>query len=206
VSFGTYARQVRNPALPYTRRVSALRSCVQLYRPIGFQATLSFLAEVAGPFQRDEAALLRALDALTTSRAGWLAEVCQYAETRRRAKRLGQRTPRPTDPNPNHFLGRWYGAARPAALHALRFWRQHRLPALLVVSDQVAEDLNSCVTAALASDGPLTLAQRQLLTATIDKLQTRVRSDLWHEDQRAYFRAWSLMIVARYVETAADSI
>jgi hypothetical protein len=79
VSFGTYARHVRNPELPYRRRVSALRSCVQLYRPIGFHATLSFLEEIAGPFQRDEMALLRALDALVASRAAWHAEQRDYA-------------------------------------------------------------------------------------------------------------------------------
>jgi hypothetical protein len=68
VSFGNYARQVRDATLPHGRRVSALRSCVQLYRPIGFHATFSFLAQVAGPYDCDEAALLRALDALVASR------------------------------------------------------------------------------------------------------------------------------------------
>ncbi|MET9301691.1 hypothetical protein ABZX66_20445 [Micromonospora aurantiaca] len=58
MSFSAFARRVRDPALPHQRRVSALRSCVQLYRPVGFEATLSFLEEVAGPFRRDEAALL----------------------------------------------------------------------------------------------------------------------------------------------------
>ncbi|PRX55837.1 hypothetical protein B0I32_12557 [Nonomuraea fuscirosea] len=55
MSFGAFARKVRDPALPH-RRVSALRSCVQLYRPIGFEATLSFLHAEAGPFRTDEAA------------------------------------------------------------------------------------------------------------------------------------------------------
>ncbi|MFG3422558.1 hypothetical protein ACIBTZ_24760 [Micromonospora sp. NPDC049460] len=47
MSFGAYARQVRDPALPHRRRVSALWSCVQLYRPIGLHATLSFLGTPA---------------------------------------------------------------------------------------------------------------------------------------------------------------
>jgi hypothetical protein len=82
VSFGTYARKVRDATLPYRRRVSAFRSCVQLYQPIGFDASLSFLEEIAGPFQRDEASLLRALDALTASREDWQAEVREYAAMR----------------------------------------------------------------------------------------------------------------------------
>lgn len=77
MSFSAYARKVRDPALPFRRRVSALRSCVQLYRPIGFHATLSFLQELAGPYQREEEALHRALDALTASRALRRAEACR---------------------------------------------------------------------------------------------------------------------------------
>lgn len=71
MSFGNFARKVRDPALPHQRRVSALRSCVQLYRPIGFEATLSFLHAKAGPYRTDEAALLRALAMLETSRSAW---------------------------------------------------------------------------------------------------------------------------------------
>jgi hypothetical protein len=127
VSFSVFARHVRNAALPYRHRVSALRSCVQLYRPIGFHATLSFPQKVAGPFERDETALLRALDAITASRAGWHAELRQYAADRRVAKRAGQRSPHPHHPNPNKGPRCWYGAPRQAALHALTFWRGKRL-------------------------------------------------------------------------------
>lgn len=124
MSFSAYARKVRDPTLPYRRRVSALRSCVQLYRPIGFHATLSFLEELAGPYERDEAALLRALDALAASRALRNAEAQRYAQARRAAKRLGHRSPRRGDPHPAERFGYWYGAPRQAALHALRYWRR----------------------------------------------------------------------------------
>jgi hypothetical protein len=201
MSFGTYARKVRNAALPYGRRVSALRSCVQLYRPIGFHASLSFLEEIAGPFQRDEASLLRALDALTASRAGWQADVRQYAAMRRQAKRRGQRSPRPKDPNPSKSPGHWYGATRQAALHALKFWRRGRLPALLEPPDQLTENLNSCVVASLDSGGPLTPEQRRMLTDCVAELQ---RPDLYGSDPVAYFRARDLLTVARLAETAAD--
>jgi hypothetical protein len=109
MSFNNFARKVRDSALPYPHRVSALRSCVQLYSPIGFHATLSFLTEQAGPFPRDETALLRALDLLEISRAAWQAELREYATQRRQSKQRGQRSPRPTDPNPSH-PDRWYGA------------------------------------------------------------------------------------------------
>src|ERR1700754_4842819 len=178
MSFGTYARRWRDAALPYGRRVSALRSCVQLYRPIGFHASLSFLEEIAGPFQRDEASLLRALDALTASREAWQADVGRYAAMRRHAKSHGQRSPRPTDPNPDHSPTYWYGAPEQAALHALKVWRGRHLPALLSQSDPLVENLSSCVAAALDSGGALTVEQRQMLTDCTAGLQQRMQSDL----------------------------
>jgi hypothetical protein len=204
VSFGTYARKVRNGALPYGRRVSALRSCVQLYRPIGFHASLSFLEEIAGPFQRDEASLLRALDALTASRDRWQADVREYAAMRRQAKHRGQRSPRPKDPNPSKFPGHWYGATRQAALHALKFWRRSRLPALLKPSDQLTENLNSCVVASLDSGGSLTPERLRMLADCVAELQ-RQQPDLYGSDPVAYFRARDLLTVARLVEIAADA-
>lgn len=120
MSFGTYARTVRDGSEPYGRRINALAGCVQLYRPLGYLATFGYLNEVAGPFRRDEAALLRAMDALTTSRGLWLAEVDAYASLRRKAKRLGWRTPRSADTNPSPPAC-WYGDARRAAIFALGF-------------------------------------------------------------------------------------
>jgi hypothetical protein len=206
VSFGTYARNVRDATLPYGRRVSALGSCVQLYRPIGFQASLSFLEEIAGPFQRDEASLLRALDALTASRTAWKSEVRAYAEMRRQAKLRGQRSPRPQDPNPYRGPRHWYGAAREAALHALRFWRRRRLPALLTPPDELAERLNSCVVASLDSAGRLTPEQRQMLTDCVAELRRRQGDPgLFTSDPVAYQRLRDLLTVARFVEIAADA-
>src|SRR5690606_23852767 len=103
--------------------VSALRSCVPLYRPIGFNATLSYLETKAGRCQRDEAALLAALDLIEDSRAVLRAELQAYATERREAKRQGRRTPRAGDVNPNQqFRWYWYGAPREAARHALWYW------------------------------------------------------------------------------------
>jgi hypothetical protein len=205
MSFSAHARHVRDSGLPHRRRVSALRSCVQLYRPIGFEATLSFLAELAGPFHRDEAALLRALDALDASRSVRRAAFDRYAVARRAAKRGGQRSPRPDDTNPHQLHDYWHGAPRPAALHALTFWRRRRLPALLASADPLAGPVEAVAAACLAGQGALTPADRWQLTATGESLRERLRGDLWHDDQPAYFRTRDLMQVLRYVDVAAEA-
>jgi hypothetical protein len=127
VSFTVFARHSRDAALPLFRRVSALRSCVQLYRPLGFNATLTFLHETAGPHDRDEHALLRALAMLEQSRTGWHAHLGRYAADRAVAKHHGHRSPRLDVPNPNGRPPIWYGAPGPAAVHALAHWRRQRL-------------------------------------------------------------------------------
>lgn len=107
MSFGNFARRVRNPQLSYGHRVSALRSCVQLYRPLGFQATLRLLTDEAGSYRQDEAALVRAVEVLEASRAAWQAEVKEYARRRRAEKARGHRRPHPADTNPYHPT-HWY--------------------------------------------------------------------------------------------------
>ncbi|MFG3300792.1 hypothetical protein [Micromonospora chersina] len=204
MSFGTYARKVRDRSLPYGLRVSALRSCVQLHRPIGFHATLAFLEEVAGRFQRDEDALLKALDAIEASRAQWHSDMRDYAHRRRQAKQRGRRIPPAQDRNPNGFPPIWYGAARSAALSALRYWSRRRLPALRVTADGAGNTVDVLVAAALSSGGDLTSEQRQLLVLAVAELEGRMRPDLWSDDPVAYFRARDLLKVARLMETASD--
>ncbi|MER5891640.1 hypothetical protein [Streptomyces sp. NPDC001876] len=109
MGFTTFARKVRDSSLPYGHRVVSLRSCVQLYRPIGFEATVSCLAHKAGPFRTDEGALLRALGVIEAGRAAWQLELRAYAEERAGAKRRGLRTPGPRERNPNS-PEYWYGA------------------------------------------------------------------------------------------------
>ncbi|GAA2636687.1 hypothetical protein SMC26_16080 [Actinomadura fulvescens] len=200
MSFGNFARKVRDPALPYRRRVSALRSCVQLYRPIGFHATLSFLQAKAGPFHADEAALLRALAVLEASRSAWHAELRAYAVTRRQAKQRGERSPHPGDANP-YTPTLWYGARREAALHAVRFWHQRRLAAL-ITDDGPSQDLRECVQMCLDANGHLTPAQRQLLSHCTDQLTARLQPALWADDRAAYFRTRDLLTVAWHLEVA----
>ncbi|MBA9005354.1 hypothetical protein [Thermomonospora cellulosilytica] len=50
---------MRDRALPYGRRYTSLRCAVGCYRPLGFNATWSYLS-TAGALRSDEKALLRA--------------------------------------------------------------------------------------------------------------------------------------------------
>ncbi|KAB1914617.1 hypothetical protein [Micromonospora sp. AMSO31t] len=204
MSFGVYARKVRDRSLPYGLRVSALRSCVQLYRPIGFQATLGFLEEIAGPFQRDEDALLKALNAIEASRAEWHADMRDYAHRRRQAKQCGQRIPPVQARNPNGSPPIWYGAARSAALSALRYWSRSRLPTLRVTAHDAGNTVDVLVAAVLSSGGDLTSEQRHLLVLAVAELEGRMQPDLWSDDPVAYFRARDLLKAAYLVETASD--
>ncbi|MGI5270970.1 hypothetical protein ACQEUU_17580 [Nonomuraea sp. CA-218870] len=172
MSFGTYARKARDPALPFRRRVSAFRSCVQLYRPLGFQATLSFVESRAGRFQRDEAALLRALDLVEASRAAWHAELQAYATRRREAKERGRRSPRAEEANPNiQVRWYWYGAPREAALHALRLWRRRHSPGPAPAADPVLLEISECVSECLDLGGVLTDARRDRLRARVNEIE-----------------------------------
>jgi len=122
MSFGTFARKVRDPARPFALRVRALCGCLERYHPLGFETTFGYLEHLAGPLRRDESALLKAVEALSASRTVWLAEVSAYADRCRAAKRLGERAPRPAEANP-HRPDRWYGDPRAGALFALDHWR-----------------------------------------------------------------------------------
>lgn len=68
MSFGTYARRVRDSGLPYGARYRALRCAATRYMPLGFHATWAFITGKAGNVRADEAALLRALEVLEDSR------------------------------------------------------------------------------------------------------------------------------------------
>jgi hypothetical protein len=205
VSFGTYARKVRDAALPFGRRVSALRSCVQLYGPIGFNNSLSFLEEIAGRYQSDEAALLRALDALVASRAQWHVVLEAYAQTRRAAKLRGQRSPRPDDPNPNR-LDRWHGDARRAALHIVRK-ELAELAARVGREGPSSEEmaLRELVSSIDPAQGQLSPDQRDLLSAVTASLHTRLSPELSHDDQAAYVYVRRLLRLAELLDTVIGS-
>jgi hypothetical protein len=197
MSFAVQARRIRNTDLPHPQRISALRSCVQMYHPLGFHATLSFLEQLAGRYEKDEQALQRALTVLSASREQWKKAVTEYAKTRREAKSRGERTPRRTDPNPNHTPPHWYGAARYGALHALAF-RQFR-GLLPPADDDVAADVRTLVAHTLSSGGDLPPADCELLTDLTAELQRRARTTRGE----AGMRALHLCQVAQFIAVAS---
>ncbi|WP_433413105.1 N-acetyltransferase family protein [Microtetraspora malaysiensis] len=79
MSFGTYARRVRDRNLPYGARYSALRCAVERYMPLGFNATWAYITGRAGNVRTDEAALICALDVLEVSRKARQAELAEFA-------------------------------------------------------------------------------------------------------------------------------
>jgi hypothetical protein len=162
VGFTERARRVRDGQLAHGRRVAALSSCVGLYHPIGHRATLSFLGELAGPYQHHESALLRALEALEASRAVWREEVASYINARVRQKRLGRRVPSAGDPPPSSMGGHWYAStpdvSRRAALHALKLWERDLRP------DSANQELRSIVRCCIATGGRLTDEQLDIVS------------------------------------------
>ncbi|MFD3994188.1 hypothetical protein [Streptomyces sp. NPDC058583] len=119
MSFGTYARRVRDERVSAVRRYRALRCAVSEYGPLGFHATWAYLAATAVPapdLRRDTAALLRALDILEASRAARIEEIAVFAARRRVEKAAGVRVPRSGDPLAPPWRPRWPGGAGPSRL------------------------------------------------------------------------------------------
>jgi hypothetical protein len=168
-----------------------------MYRPLGHHATLSFLEQLAGRYQKDEKALLRALDVLIASREQWKQAVDDYAKLRTAAKARGERTPSPRDPNPCHFPPEWYGAARYGALHALAF-RQFR-DLLPHAYDDTASDVCALVSRTLTSGGELTADERELLADLAVEVRRRVNT----AKGEAYAKALCLRQITRFIATAA---
>jgi hypothetical protein len=197
VSFAADARKVKNPELPYPRRLSAFHSCVRRYNPLGFVTTLSFLEQLAGQYRDDEESLLRALAVLVDSREQWKRAVVEYAAMRRRAKARGERTPSRRAPNPSHAPAYWYGAARYGALHALAF-RQFR-GLLPPTKDDVAADVRRLVNRTLASGGDLRTDERELLSDLSAELRRRCRTT----NGAAGIQARALRQLTQFITTAA---
>ncbi|WP_297547882.1 hypothetical protein [Amycolatopsis sp.] len=175
MGFSERARRVRDGRLAHGQRVAALCSCVSLYHPIGHRATLSFLAELAGPYQRHEQALLDALDALEASRAVWRVEASGYVNSRARQKRLGRHVPPDGDPPRSRMGGHWYAAvpdvSRRAAVHALKLWERDLQPG------SANDEVRSIVRCCIATGGRLTA--EQLDTVSIRRTQDEAEDVRW---------------------------
>jgi hypothetical protein len=205
VSFSAFAHHVRDPDRWYGCRVRALRSCVQLYRPLGFEATLSYLREIAGPYEADPRALMRALDALSASRQGWIAHQRRYNAGRRAAKALGHRRTRRDEINPYRGPLVWYGAVRPAALHAIEFWQRRRLPRLVATRDPLAVRLGVLAETCRVAGGELSATARDGVEETAAALRDRLRrADSAGDPRTLYGETRNLLFLAHLVASAAD--
>jgi hypothetical protein len=200
MGFNNFARRVRDTSLPYGRRVVSLRSCVQLYRPIGFEATVGYLEATSGPFREDETSLLRALDMITESRELWQADVRGYAVLRAEAKRRGRRVPRPAEGNPLRPAF-WYGARREAALYALAHWlgrgsEEHR-------DDELGRAVARLAAVCVATGGALGEHEWDTLGACAVELERRVIPRRWQDARTRYYEARELRFAVHLMRTAA---
>jgi hypothetical protein len=195
VTFSREARRVRDASLPLSTRVAALRCCLRHYHPIGFEASFSFLRSMAGDVSRDPAALLLALELLTTSHAAWQADLHAYGVLRRRAKQLGHRVPHPSAPNPNR-PSHWYGARREAALHAVWFW----------YSKGASADVDvHCLAAALVERGRFTSSQRAMFDEVRVSLHERFAAVDGTRDLQTYSELRDSLAVVRQMAVAINA-
>ncbi|MEV6524814.1 hypothetical protein AB0M43_22920 [Longispora sp. NPDC051575] len=197
MSFNSSAAKVRDRDLPFRRRVGALHACVRFYAPLGHVVTLSLLTRLAGPYQKDEAALMRALDLLVDGRAARLRDQAAYAERRTAAKLAGRRVPTVGDRDPVQDLW-WHADPRGGALHALWYWRTKRFAHLTATGHPVVLDLRRLMDECLAT-GRLDPAGRRLLDGHVAALRRAESFDLGFGPLR------DLLTVARHLATADDS-
>jgi hypothetical protein len=206
MSFGVVVARTRDSSLPYAHRVASFRNCVSAYHPIGYEASLSYLQAKAGPFQYDEAALLRALELLIISRELWKEDARQYTARRLAEKRSGRRVPRAGEANPQ-WPAYWYGAPVEAAAYAVKHRR--RAMALrglsLPLDDRVVTELDSCLTAFVATAGQLDAEQWLLFSRCAAELKSRLTPEARDYDVMVYTRNKNLLDIARLIETAAKS-
>jgi hypothetical protein len=202
MSFGTYARKVRNPNLPLSRRVAALRSAVTIYQPLGWQATLSFLEQVAGRYQVSEPALLKAIDTLEESRRGWLSELHAYAGARRVAKAQGHRSPGAADRIPTRRPCGWHGPLRVAAsLHVLPLLRKR----MISPSHPCASEVEALVQVSLKRGGSLRSGHRATLATVTTRVGRSMRAAAQRRDHGAYHSAEQLLTMLRFIDAATHS-
>lgn len=178
MSFGTYARRVRDRDLPYGLRHSALRCAVSRYKPLGFHATWDFITARAGNVRRDETALLAALDLLEASRTAWHAELAEFA----RRRTIDKRHRRTVSVQEQRYLygWRWPGpdghAATVQTITAL--WKEHTRVGFPPVPAALKPDLvelDSTVAGIiwtyLRRDGNLNPAHRHLIKDCLTELR-----------------------------------
>jgi len=180
------------------QRVLALCRCAEKYSPIGFQATLDYLEEHAGPFRTDEDALLAATEMLRQAHSLWQHELRQYAARRRAEKRAGQRVPGPLDRNPN-ILQTWHGREQEVALFSVRRWRERT--GGQAVTDERERQLRALADRALTSE--LTDADLAALESVLRQADAEASLETYQADPSKYIRNRTIARVAHHVQVAA---
>ncbi|MDH6137491.1 hypothetical protein P3T37_006924 [Kitasatospora sp. MAA4] len=95
-SFHTHRARVHDADLPPYRRLSALRTCLEVFAPYGLRATYHHLvlsAQIPEDLARDPESLVRAVEELHAARQVWLSAQADYVQRRRAEKHAGQRQP-----------------------------------------------------------------------------------------------------------------
>lgn len=206
MSFNVEIRKVRDPARPYGARVIALAHCLEIYSPIGFQASWAYLeAKVGAIRSRDERVLLAAADLVESSRQTYLEELRAYAALRRRHKATrGQRSPHSAERTPFR-PARWHAAPVEAACFVLR-WRTR--PGGRAVRDVEAGEFDPGsgirrLTDEFLRAGSLTpgqLAELRTLSAALRPWFTR---EAYQADPRAYHDTHQVRRLADHLSVAA---
>ena len=193
MSFNVEARTVRDDALPFGRRVAAFARCLEHYSPIGFDATWAFLAHLCGDVRADPDALVAALGLLEQSRGVRAVEEQEYADSRRREKGEGRRTP-PAGATSPERPRRWHADPAGAAAFTLAWHRQRS------ATGRSAGELQRRAFMLLedAARGP---AERSdVALAELDALiALHYTSRQYAEDPRRYFQARQLGRLAEQV-------
>ncbi len=189
------ARKAESRSVFMGQRVLALCRCVERYSPLGFEATLDYLEQKAGPFRTNEDALLAAVAMLREAHSLWQQELRQHAEQRRSAKRAGQRAPRPADANPN-VLRTWHGRERDAALFAVRRWRDRTRDR--PVSDERERELRALADLAMASE--FSADDLADLESMLRHAATLATWETYQADPQEYFRGRTLSRIANHVQ------
>jgi hypothetical protein len=173
----------------------ALARCIEIYSPIGFQATWAFLQARVGDFRSDPQSMVSAVALLDESRRVRIEEELTYREQRREAKRLGHRTPPPAETSPDRPR-RWHAAPHEAARFVLD-WHRQRHDATGWSGDEVEQEVLRLLDLAADEQGAKGTAA---LADARQLLAPRLTRDHYQENPGSYYTARRLGALADHVQ------
>ncbi|GAA1979071.1 hypothetical protein [Catenulispora subtropica] len=202
MSFSCHAKRARDPEVPFAWRVSSVRSCVERYGPLGFHATLAFVASQVGPLRRDEATMLASLELLERSRQVWRREKEEFAALRKAEKAVGRRTLGSAVRNV-YRCDRWHADPQAGAAFAVGYWRRVRRPALMgAEGDPVVPDVDALVDAYCFGAASRDPAFATRITAVLGRIDGDRSFASWDADRVGFSRRGQLMEVLHHLTVA----